>query len=147
MDKKLIEVPQNVTYINQWLDFRDQIPNGHVILNKVYPGCGMTTYFLESIEPVILASPRRKLLDNKAAKMRREGKSFFYYQASTKKNKQDRIKENEQSLKELDKYLNNPFSTQAPKILLTFDSLPSILKHLHVTTQATLGHTQLRCLE
>lgn len=129
MKKRIIKVPLTVNFINQWENFRGQIPNGHVILNKVYPGCGMTTYFLESTEPIILASPRRKLLDNKAAKMTREGKSFFYYQASKKKDKQDRINENQQTFQILCQYLN---CTQRPKILVTFDSLPTLQKQLQL---------------
>lgn len=85
MEKIILKVPQSINYISQWNEFRALLPKGQIILNKVFPGCGMTTYFLESTEPVILASPRKKLLENKAEKMRKDGKSFFYYKASTKK--------------------------------------------------------------
>lgn len=131
MKKTIIEVPLHVNFINQWNEFRNLLPKGQIVLNKVFPGCGMTTYFLESVEPIILASPRKKLLENKTEKMHKECKSYFYYQASTKKRAGERQTENEKTFKELSEYITNSYIyNYTPKILVTYDSLPSLYKKL-----------------
>ena len=42
MKKKIIHVPNNVNYISDWVGFENEIPQGQVIINKKYPGCGLT---------------------------------------------------------------------------------------------------------
>ena len=77
MEKYILNVPIGIRFISDWNDFGKHIPNGKFIFNKVYPGCGMTTYFLTSDKPVIMAAPRRTLLDNKARWMEKHGYSYF----------------------------------------------------------------------
>ena len=54
-------MPSGIRYVSKWPEFREQIPYTKFILNKVYPGCGMTTYFLTSDEPVIMAAPKLEI--------------------------------------------------------------------------------------
>ena len=46
MNKVFLDVPLGLRYIREWKNFGAQIPYQKLILNKVYPGCGMTTFFL-----------------------------------------------------------------------------------------------------
>ncbi len=133
MRKQLLYVPEIVNYINQWSDFREQIPDGHVILNKVYPGCGMTTYFLESSEPVILAAPRRALLDNKARQMLEKHLSVFLFTPSSSNSMEKRKEENDRMFQNMGNYIcksTDPYTPFTPKILVTYDSLPIVYKQL-----------------
>jgi len=58
-----IYVPENIEYISEWKDF--DYPKGHVILDKTICGCGFTEYCLNNDIPILLCSPRKRLLENK----------------------------------------------------------------------------------
>ena len=58
-----IYVPENIEYISEWKDFK--YPMGHVILDKTICGCGFTEYCLNNDIPILLCSPRKRLLENK----------------------------------------------------------------------------------
>lgn len=105
MKKKEIYVPAHVSKISQWAGLEDLLPNGSFILNKVFPGCGMTYYYLHSDQPVILCAPRNSLLRNKAKQLEKERETngdgklytlggyefdFFYYTPSTKTKEEER---------------------------------------------------------
>ena len=64
MDRKIITVPSGIRYINQWKEFN--LPNHPCIINKQITGCGFTEYCLTNSDNVILCSPRKILLENKA---------------------------------------------------------------------------------
>ena len=138
MKKKSIEVPADVNYLSDWPEFRETLPQGQIILNKVFAGCGATTYFLESDEPIILCSPRIFLLDNKAEQMKQQGRNFFYYKPSKEKSEEKRKAENDTKFNELLKYIQgaNPpkefknGKPYVPKILITYDSFPAICQKL-----------------
>ena len=59
-----IKVPKGVRYINQWEGFR--LPDEPSIIDKQITGCGFTEYCLTNSDNVILCSPRKILLENKA---------------------------------------------------------------------------------
>ena len=63
MDVIPINVPENIDYISEWRDF--EYPFGHNILDKTICGCGFTEYCLNNSIPLVLCSPRKKLLENK----------------------------------------------------------------------------------
>ena len=66
MKKFEIEVPKEIRYISEWIDFPlQQLSTGHCIVNKTITGCGYTHYSLTNNQPVILCSPRKFLLENK----------------------------------------------------------------------------------
>ena len=64
MIKSTIVVPKGIRYINQWIEF--SLPNHPCIINKQITGCGFTEYCLTNLDNVILCSPRKILLENKA---------------------------------------------------------------------------------
>ena len=64
MEKSTIIVPKGIRYINQWDGF--SLPNHPCIINKQITGCGFTEYCLTNLDNVILCSPRKILLENKA---------------------------------------------------------------------------------
>ena len=64
MEKSTIVVPKGIRYINQWDGF--SLPNHPCIINKQITGCGFTEYCLTNSDNVILCSPRKILLENKA---------------------------------------------------------------------------------
>lgn len=64
MNKIPINIPSGIKYISDWKDY--SLPKGHCIVDKGVTGCGYTEYCLRNSENVILCSPRRLLLENKA---------------------------------------------------------------------------------
>jgi hypothetical protein len=77
-----INVPENIEYISEWRDF--EYPLGHLILDKTICGCGFTEYCLNNSIPLVLCSPRKKLLENKeeqhnSEKGKEEGLREVYY--------------------------------------------------------------------
>lgn len=67
MDKTILKVPVAHTYLSEWgQELLDLLPStGHYILNKVRPGSGGTTLYLESNDPCIIVSPRCNVLESK----------------------------------------------------------------------------------
>jgi len=64
MEKQKVIVPSGIRYINQWENF--SLPTHPCIINKQITGCGFTEYCLTNKDNVILCSPRKILLENKA---------------------------------------------------------------------------------
>lgn len=79
MNKVIIPVPHGVRYISQWPDFsfRGMFP-GPCIIDKVIPGCGMTSQAILGPEPAIICSPRRMLLLNKHEQHQDPKNGFTY---------------------------------------------------------------------
>ena len=73
MIKSTIKVPKGIRYINQWDSF--SLPTHPCIINKQITGCGFTEYCLTNQDNVILCSPRKILLENKAEQ---HGDSVLY---------------------------------------------------------------------
>ena len=65
-EKEIITVPKGVEFISQWMGFDINSLTFPHVMNKKITGCGFTEYFLRSPDNVILCSPRRMLLENKA---------------------------------------------------------------------------------
>lgn len=109
MEKVIISVPSGTKYLS---DFRNEagqkfrLPNG--ILNKELTGCGGTTVALEDEFKTVICSPRRKLIENKAAQY---PNSLLVIEGVT----EDKIRE----------YIE---SVAVPKILTTYDSFRKIKK-------------------
>ena len=72
-NKITIEVPQGIRFLSKWTDFNlSNFPNKCIILDKQIPGCGFTEYCINSLENVILCSPRKILLENKWGQHKKE---------------------------------------------------------------------------
>ena len=64
MNKFSEKAPKGITYMSEWLDYR--LPEGHCIVDKGVTGCGYTEYCLRNDLNIVLCSPRKLLLENKA---------------------------------------------------------------------------------
>ena len=64
--KEILTVPGGIEFISQWNNFDINSLVFPHIMNKKITGCGFTEYFLRSPDNVVLCSPRRMLLENKA---------------------------------------------------------------------------------
>lgn len=64
MKKVLIQIPEGIKYISTWKDYA--VPSGKCVVDKGVTGCGYTEMCLTNDLNVILCSPRKLLLENKA---------------------------------------------------------------------------------
>lgn len=65
MKKIEIPVPPSIRYLSEWPELLKLLHGSKVIINKRKTGCGGTTLYLNSNEPLILVSPRVNLLYSK----------------------------------------------------------------------------------
>lgn len=74
-----VNVPLGTKFISDWVGF--SLPTTSCIIDKTVCGCGLTEYCLNNTEPIILLSPRRVLLDNKAEQhnLSMKGRPLFYF--------------------------------------------------------------------
>lgn len=66
MERTKIEVPKGIRYLSDWGDFCFANFPDKCIINKQLPGCGFTEWCIRSKDNLILCSPRKHLLKNKA---------------------------------------------------------------------------------
>ena len=145
-----INVPVGIRFLSDWEDFRlANFPN-KCIINKQIPGCGFTEYCINSLENIILCSPRKLLLKNKKDQhesevylivnemdkdpgvdkdLTRESKDHSKEESKEeieKKKKEAEIKRSEiykRLYSEIEEYSMYCFIKQRPmKILVTYDS-------------------------
>lgn len=119
MTGEYLNVPTNVNRLSDWKEFDSSLPRGKVILNKSICGCGCTEAYLRNDKPVILASPRRELIN---CKMKQPGRArpLFYFDRS----KSVDIKK---TINQLNTYLSSQQQGFIPKVLVTYDSLKIVL--------------------
>jgi len=122
MTEEYLNVPTYVDRLSNWEEFDSSLPRGKVILNKSICGCGCTEAYLRNDMPVILASPRRELINCKMKKPDRE-RPLFYFDRS----KSVDIKK---TINQLGTYLYSPQPGFIPKVLVIYDSLKIVLDHL-----------------
>ena len=141
MIKSTITVPSGIRYINQWDSF--SLPNHPCIINKTITGCGFTEYCLTNSDNVILCSPRKILLENKAEQHKdtvlyaKSGLDTFVNfekdlsTSSKKPEKEEKQPVSEEEIKDIitafkesiKKYYQECTIKQKPcKILVTYDS-------------------------
>ena len=141
MEKSTIVVPKGIRYINQWDSF--SLPTHPCIINKQITGCGFTEYCLTNSDNVILCSPRKILLENKAEQHKdtvlyaKSGLDTFVnfekdLSASTKKpEKEEKQTVSEEEIKDIimafkdsiKQYYQECTIKQKPcKIIVTYDS-------------------------
>ena len=75
MKKQSISVPDYIRYMSEWKDYF--LPGGHCIVDKGVTGCGYTEYCLRNLENIVLCTPRKLLLENKA-EQHLEDKNILY---------------------------------------------------------------------
>ena len=142
MNKIEIEVPINVRYISDWLDFNTDLLKGHSIINKTITGCGFTHYCLTNNIPTILCSPRKFLLENKHEQLPNtylvinEGEKSLDVDGDEQSKSTVIINDQTENLEvinilqdNLRSYIFNcQISSITPKILVTYDSLRYVLE-------------------
>ena len=139
MIEQEIKVPSGIRYLSQWTDFGLQLPNCHLILNKVHTGIGATEYFLTNKEKVILCSPRCSLIENKRNK--HPEVCFYRHQSDnvTSDGGEKKVKtKTKASFEDIKRYndevvtyiLDCRSKQRVPKIMVTFDSLGHIITAL-----------------
>ena len=154
MEKSTIIVPKGIRYINQWDGF--SLPNHPCIINKQITGCGFTEYCLTNSDNVILCSPRKILLENKADQ---HGDSVLYAKsgldmfvnfekdltANTKKPEKEEQTVSEEEIKDIimafkesiKQYYQECTIKQKPcKILVTYDSF----RHVRSALKNSIGN-------
>lgn len=123
-----IMVPQECQYLSDWIGFDNELPPGHIILNKSICGCGCTDHFLTNDQPVILLSPRCNLITSKLKNGRTAGKVYYFDRSCGC--------DLSESIADMENYLcrcgASPFGTQplVPKIMVTYDSLVHVVDAL-----------------
>ena len=65
MDKVKINVPEGIRYLSEWEEFNFELFPKKCIVDKQIPGCGYTEWAIMNDYNVIIASPRKMLLQNK----------------------------------------------------------------------------------
>ena len=127
MEKVIINVPSGTKYLSR-LKNKDgspyRLPNG--VLNKELTGCGGTTLALEDENPTVICSPRRKLIENKAAQY---PNSLLVIEGV--------------SAKQIAEYIS---SVEVPKILTTYDSFRKVKKAIGDFTDWKVVVDEFQCL-
>lgn len=66
MNRTILQVPKGIRYISEYEEgYGFHLEDFPYILDKKIPGCGFTTWALTNSQNIILASPRKILLENK----------------------------------------------------------------------------------
>ena len=155
MKKETVIVPSGIRYISQWDSF--SLPNHPCIINKTITGCGFTEYCLTSLDNVILCSPRKILLENKADQ---HGDSVLYAKSgldtfvnfekdlstsSKKPEKEEKQPVSEEEIKDIitafkesiKQYYQECTIKQKPcKILVTYDSF----RHVRAALESSMSN-------
>jgi len=157
-------VPKGIRFISEWIEFDLPKLEEKCIINKKIPGCGMTEYYLTNSYNVILASPRKILLQNKFDQHLND--VFLVKNDEEKEVEVDReldksiLLDNSDSIisssiyqriqQELSNYINKRNQEQRPiKILVTYDSyhiVKDILKFLGIFESFYTMVDEFQCL-
>ena len=123
MNKKKIDVPDDLDYISNWKTYT--LPKGHCIVDKGVTGCGYTEFCISNEDDLILCSPRKLLLENKFDQ--HQGEDNIFYLRNELENYSDL-----NELKETFRIhiLNCEFKHKPVKVLVTYDSTHIIVDFL-----------------
>ena len=124
MKTKKITIPEGVRYLSDWDGFNLLPQNQHYILAKEICGCGATEAFIRSIEPVIIAMPRKHLLYNKYSQ--HIGENVFLYRFINQKQYFSDKTPTKAEIEQYDALFINYIRSGGIKILTTYDSLDKL---------------------
>lgn len=130
-----INMPQGFRYMGEYKNqlLNTILPLGKkFIINKTVPGCGGTSMFLDSDIPIVLISPRIRVLVEKHEQYKNSKMPTFLFHSeyTSKKKREEDIK---QMMSDLNSYIqrhwDNPFDShpRPPKILVSLDSAKKVL--------------------
>ena len=130
-----INMPQGVRYMGEYKDqllYKILPLDKKFIINKSIPGCGGTSMFLDSKIPIVLISPRVRVLVEKDRQYKNSmTPTFLFHTGFTSKTKRE--EEIKKMMSDLNSYIqrhwNNPFDNypRPPKILVSLDSAKKVL--------------------
>ena len=124
-------VPKGIEFISDWKDY--VMPTGHCIVDKGVTGCGYTEMCLRNDLNVILCSPRRLLLENKAEQHKNDG-NILYLKNELKS---DSKKEDVNKLYNIiSDHIDKCIQLRKPvKLMVTYDSTYHIINYLQSINQ------------
>lgn len=145
-------MPKGVRYMGENKEYflKGGLPlDGKFILNKSVPGCGGTSMFLDSDLPIVLISPRIRVLIDKHEQYEKTGnRTFLFHTDYTSKSKRD--KEICNMMSALNTYVKSQLSNlHPPKILVTLDSAKKVidvLNGMRVTDDFLFVVDEFQCL-
>ena len=130
-----INMPQGFRYMGEYKDqllYKILPLDKKFIINKSIPGCGGTSMFLDSKIPIVLISPRVRVLVEKDRQYKNsKTPTFLFHTEFTSKTKRE--EEIKKMMSDLNSYIqrhwNNPFDNypRPPKILVSLDSAKKVL--------------------
>jgi hypothetical protein len=146
LNRTYLNVPIGIKYISDWENFN--LPQGHIIVNKIVTGCGFTEYCLNNNIPTILCSPRKALLGNKHRQHKTKGMPTYLYRNKYDQEENVDCSSNErlsivnkvedkndilQYNRDLQNYIYQCTTSinVIPKILVTYDSLKHVLESIN----------------
>lgn len=135
MKENEIKMPQGCRFMGQ---YKDQLLNTILpldkkfIINKSIPGCGGTSMFLDSEIPIVLISPRVRVLVEKHEQYKNSKTPTFLFHTdyTSKKKREEEIKQMMSGLNSyIQRHWNNPFDNypRPPKVLVSLDSAKKVL--------------------
>ena len=74
-EKVILQVPKGIRYIDDYEKQGFHLEDFPYILDKKIPGCGFTSWILTNSQNIILASPRKMLMENKERQINGEGEN------------------------------------------------------------------------
>ena len=126
MNKIQVFIPEGIYHLNDYQGLQSQFPQSSFILDKTITGCGATTMFLSDDIPTILCSARLELMHCKANSPRFIGKVHEFRKFGD--NRPVLTLENE--MMAYDVAHTFPFSREAAKILVSYDSFKHVAQAL-----------------
>lgn len=141
-ERVVLQVPKGIRYISDYEKQGFHLEDFPYILDKKIPGCGFTSWILTNFQNIILASPRKMLMENKERQINGEGKdrqelvylvqtAFYDYNVDKDLNKYSGVAKDDTQIPtdwvelkhEINKYvLQCQFDNRPVKIIVTYDS-------------------------
>ena len=126
MNKEIQKVPFGIEYISEWADY--VMPIGHCIVDKGITGCGYTEMCLTNNLDVILCSPRKLLLENKAEQHKDDGNILYLVNDLNEKSD---IKDISKFYDRIENHIYNCRKLNKPvKFMITYDSVRHLIDYL-----------------
>ena len=145
-EKVILQVPKGIRYVDDYERQGFHLEDFPYILDKKIPGCGFTSWILTNSQNIILASPRKMLMENKERQINGEGKdrqelvylvqtAFCDYGVDKDLNKYSRESKDDQQVPtdwvelkhSISQYvLKCQFDNRPVKIIVTYDSYRKI---------------------
>lgn len=127
MKKKKINIPEGIYHLSDYHDLYTQFPQGSFILDKTITGCGATTMFLSDDTPTILCSARLELMHCKANSPMFVGRVHEFRKFGDRSTP---VIDLENDMMDYVRRYAQPFSSGAPKILVSYDSFKHVAQAL-----------------